>query len=98
MKIVVTGGAGFIGSHLVDELVGQGHNVAVVDNLSTGYVQQINQGADLFEIDITNYDALQYFMKTFNPDAVFNLAAIARTPWCIEQPLLASMVNGHGTV
>lgn len=98
MKIVVTGGAGFIGSHLVDELVEQGHEVAVVDNLSTGYESQVNQSVNFFEIDITNYASLRYVMRLFKPEAVFNLAAIARTPWCFEQPLLASMVNGHGTV
>ncbi|MCI0868373.1 MAG: NAD-dependent epimerase/dehydratase family protein, partial [Chloroflexi bacterium] len=57
MKILVTGGAGFIGSHLVDALFDAGHEVAVIDDLSTGSQANLNPQADFHRIDITDYDA-----------------------------------------
>ena len=54
MKIIVTGGAGFIGSHIVDDLVSDGHQVLVIDDLSTGNFNNINPKADFENLDITN--------------------------------------------
>ena len=54
MKCIVTGGAGFIGSNLVDELIEQGHEVVVFDNLSTGFIENINPKATFYKVDISN--------------------------------------------
>ena len=56
MKCLVTGGAGFIGSNLVDELINQGHEVIVVDDLSTGKKENINPKATFYKVDISNMD------------------------------------------
>lgn len=97
MKYIVTGGAGFIGSHLVDKLVELGHEVIVIDNLRSGKIEQVNPKADFLLFDITD-DKLYAVFELFKADGVFHLAAIARTPWCIEDPLLAAKVNDYGTV
>jgi len=56
MKILVTGGAGFIASHIVDRYLELGHQVAVIDNLSTGRRENLNAGASFYEVDITDGD------------------------------------------
>ena len=62
MKILVTGGAGFIGSHVVDAYLAAGHEVIVVDNLSTGKTENLNPKAKFYEMDILN-DSLQQLMQ-----------------------------------
>jgi len=96
MKYLVTGGAGFIGSHLVDKLVNQGHDVIILDNLLSGNLEYINKKASFYKCDISNFEEiLPYFEKI---DGVFHLAAIARTPWCVEDPILAYKTNVMGTL
>ena len=96
MKYLVTGGAGFIGSHLVDSLINSGHDVIVLDNLLSGCEKYINKNAAFHKCDIRYLDnILQYFE---NIDGVFHLAAIARTPWCIDDPILACETNVMGTL
>lgn len=73
-KILVTGGAGFIGSHLVDALIEQGHRVVVVDNLSTGSLSNVNGFAKLYEMDILSKD-LDMVFALEKPEYVFHLAA-----------------------
>ncbi len=97
MKYIVTGAAGFIGSHLTDALIAQGHDVVAVDNLLSGYREQVNEQAQFVGLEITRYEVLARLMKDEAPDGVFHCAAIARTPWCIDDPLLASLTNSHGT-
>jgi UDP-glucose 4-epimerase len=96
MKYIVTGGAGFIGSHLVDALIRDGHGVVVLDSLLSGNKKYINAGATLVTCDLRNYEEiLPHFAGV---DGVFHLAAIARTPWCIENPILAYQTNVMGTL
>jgi UDP-glucose 4-epimerase len=97
-KYLVTGGAGFIGSHLVDRLVANGEEVYVVDSLRSGYLDQVNNRAGFFHQDILDAPGLLRIMDRHRFDGVFHLAAIARTPWCFEDPLLASLTNSHGTM
>jgi UDP-glucose 4-epimerase len=97
VKYLVTGGAGFIGSHMVDRLVELGHNVFVVDNLLSGFREQVNTKAKFYPVDIRNEPFLAV-MQNVKPDGVFHFAAIARTPWCIEDPVLAAEVNATGTI
>lgn len=95
---LVTGGAGFIGSHLVNALLKQGHNVRVVDNFSTGKQQNLSEfinDIELHNISITDFDALTTAMK--GVDYVFHEAAIASVPRSIDDPKTCHDVNVTGT-
>lgn len=96
MKYLVTGGLGFIGSHLVDRLVMDGHKVLVIDNLLSGNKKYLNPAAEYFELDIRNLKEIEHLFT--GCDGVFHLAAIARTPWCIEDPVLCYETNVMGTL
>lgn len=74
MKICVTGGAGFIGSHLVDRLIQEGHQVQVIDNLRTGLREFLNPKAEFIEMDIRS-SHIQEVFQAFQPDYVFHEAA-----------------------
>jgi len=96
---IVTGGCGFIGSHMVDKLVSLGYKVIVIDNLLSGSMENLNKEAIFENVDITNYNLLQNVVdKYHNIDGIFHFAAIARTPWCIEDPLLCYNTNVIGTI
>ena len=95
-KYLVTGGAGFIGSHLVDELVGQGNKVVVIDNLSSGKKEYINPMADFYNLDICDFNKISPVFK--GVDYVFHLAAIPRVPVSIQDPVGTSKVNILGTI
>jgi len=97
MKIVVTGGAGFIGSHLVDYLIEKNHRVAVIDNLLTGRKENLNKKARFYKIDICSPEILQIF-KDEKPEIVFHLAALPRVPLSVKEPVLTTKVNITGTV
>ncbi|MFZ5364311.1 MAG: NAD-dependent epimerase/dehydratase family protein, partial [Patescibacteria group bacterium] len=73
-KVIVTGGAGFIGSHIVDALVSRGHRVVVIDNLSTGKKENINPKAKFYKADIRDKKISDIFKKE-KPQAVFHYAA-----------------------
>lgn len=96
MKLLVTGGAGFIGSHLVDRLIQDGHSVLIIDNLSTGKRQNINPKADFHKLDICDFEKIKPLFK--NIDVVFHLAALPRTPFSIKEPVKTSKVNILGTI
>lgn len=85
-KILVTGGAGFIGSHLTDKLIACGAQVAVLDNLSTGKRKNVNVKADFYEMDL-NDAALKDLFIAFRPDFVFSLAANTNVPKSVMDPL-----------
>lgn len=95
-KIIVTGGAGFIGSNLVDALIEKRHQVLVIDNLSTGKKENINPKAKFFERDIRDFNKISPFFKGI--DFVFHLAAIPRVPLSIKDPIKTSEVNILGTI
>ncbi|MDD4990313.1 MAG: NAD-dependent epimerase/dehydratase family protein [Candidatus Pacebacteria bacterium] len=95
-KILVTGGAGFIGSHLVDKLVELGHSVLVLDNLSNGKKENINPKAEFHQIDICDFPVMSLYFKEI--DFVFHLAALPRVPLSIEDPIGTSKVNISGTI
>ncbi len=95
-KLIVTGGAGFIGSHLTDKLVTLGHEVVVVDNLMLGKKEFVNKKAKFFKADIRDYKKLK---KIFcGAEAVFHLAADPRLPVSIEDPITTHEINVTGTV
>ena len=94
-KYIVTGGAGFIGSHLTDALVGQGHDVTVLDNLAYGNVDNINPNASFAQADIRNLENIESIFV--GADGIFHLAALARVQPSIEDPGLYHDVNVTGT-
>lgn len=99
MKYIVTGGAGFIGSNLVDSLVDEGHDVIVVDNLSTGKEENVNSKAELFVCDISLKDSITTMTEVMKgADTVFHLAALARVQPSIENPHSFNQVNVNGTL
>ena len=97
-KVVVTGGAGFIGSNLVDELINNGLEVIVIDNLSTGKKENLNTGATFFQHDLSciNIDDLVDIFESV--DVVFHLAALARVQPSIEDPLPYHEANVTATL
>src|SRR5438094_3127994 len=97
MKVLVTGGAGFIGSHLVDRLIQEGHEVAVVDNLSTGKRRNVNREAQLYKMDIQSSRLEQVFRRE-RPSLVMHLAAQINVRRSVEDPLYDAQVNILGTI
>ena len=96
MKYIVTGGAGFIGSHLVDKLIDLGHEVIVVDNLMLGKKEFVNKKAVFKKVDIRNYKKLK---KVFDgAEAVFHLAADPRLQVSIDDPISTHDINVTGTL
>lgn len=85
MNILITGGAGFIGSHLADALIEAGHRVTIIDNLSTGTREFINPEAEFIEADIRNQESLSFF-KTHHFDAVYHEAAQTMVPESVKDP------------
>lgn len=102
MKTLVTGGAGFIGSNLVDTLIERGDEVAIVDNLSTGRHTNIEPalaaGAQLHEIDITHPQALDAVFAAERPEAVFHLAAQIDVRRSVQETAFDAHVNVEGTI
>ncbi|MBB3108741.1 UDP-glucose 4-epimerase [Paenibacillus phyllosphaerae] len=96
-KVIVTGGAGFIGSHIVDKLIRLGHQVLVVDNLSTGRLSNLNQGALFRRMDI-NDDRLSDVFTAFRPEVVIHHAAQVSVAHSMKNPLLDAKVNIMGTI
>ncbi len=97
MRVLVTGGAGFIGSHVVDRLLADGHAVHVVDNLSTGRRAQVNPAARLHVCDIRSR-ALDDAFAAARPEAVVHVAAQAAVGRSVADPLFDASVNVLGTL
>ncbi|MGH7782061.1 MAG: NAD-dependent epimerase/dehydratase family protein [Candidatus Binataceae bacterium] len=95
--VVVTGGAGFVGSHLTDALVDCGFRVRVVDNFATGSRDRINPAAELFEADIRDAEGLSPAFSD-DVDCVFHTAALPRIPLSIAKPVETHMANVLGTL
>jgi len=100
-KAVVTGGAGFIGSHLAEKLIEVGYRTIIIDDLSTGKMENIetllgNGNAEFVQGSVTDHALLSKLFK--NVDLVFHLAAIASVPRSIENPLASHEVNVNGTL
>lgn len=96
MKIIVTGGAGFIGSHLVDALIERGYEVAVIDNLATGKKENLNPRAEFHKLSICNYEGIAPLFKGVK--IVFHVAALPRVQLSVEKPAETHNVNVNGTL
>jgi UDP-glucose 4-epimerase len=97
MKVLVTGGAGFIGSNLVDRLVLEGHDVAVVDNLATGKRRNLNRKAKFYKLDIQSH-RLQRVFRNERPSVVMHLAAQMDVRRSVKEPIFDAQVNILGTL
>jgi len=108
MRILVTGGAGFIGSHLAERLVSSGHCVSIVDDLNDFYSPEVKRAnlnavgaagpVEFHWCDIRNVDAMDRIVGSFQPEAIFHLAARAGVRPSLEQPLLYEETNVKGTL
>jgi UDP-glucose 4-epimerase len=97
-RAIVTGGAGFIGSHVVDALLASGYKVTVVDDLSSGRASNVASQANLCELDIVDGDALERVFEEVRPDAVYHLAAQASVTASVADPGRDCAVNVQGTL
>jgi UDP-glucose 4-epimerase len=97
VRAVVTGGAGFIGSNLVDALLARDDEVVVVDDLSSGKRENVDEGARLVELDLRDPALAEVFTEA-RPEAVFHLAAQADVPTSVARPDFDAEVNVLGTI
>jgi len=98
VKTLVTGGAGFIASHLVDRLIDEGHSVVVVDNLSAGRFENVNKSATFYKIDICNSTALELIFKKERPEVVNHHAAQVNVRKSVDTPMYDANVNILGSL
>lgn len=98
MKALVTGGAGFIGSHVTDALLARGHEVAVVDNLSSGKREQVPAAARFHQLDIREAATLRDLVAELRPDVVCHQAAQVSVSASVREPVLDAEVNVIGTL
>jgi len=96
LKILLTGGAGFIGSHIADRLVADGHQLVIVDDLSTGHVEQVHPSARFYQMDLQS-PWLDELFRIERPDAVVHQAAQASVRRSVEDPVFDASVNILGT-
>ncbi len=94
----MTGGAGFIGSHVVDAYITAGHDVAILDNFKTGSDQNVNPEARLFRVDVRDADEVQAAIASFKPDVVNHHAAQSEVPKSVADPAFDAQVNVVGGI
>jgi UDP-glucose 4-epimerase len=97
MKVLVTGGAGFIGSHVVDRLILEGHEAVIVDNLVTGKRRNINRAARFYKLDVQSW-RLERVFRNERPSVVMHLAAQMDVRKSVEDPMFDAQVNVLGTL
>ncbi|MBF6354793.1 NAD-dependent epimerase/dehydratase family protein [Nocardia higoensis] len=98
MRTIITGGAGFIGSHLLDRLVADGHTVSVIDNLSSGDKSRVPDGVTLHMADIRDADTMAEIVTTERPELIFHLAAQISVRHSVADPQTDATTNILGTL
>lgn len=98
MKIIVTGGAGFIGSQVADALIAKKHDVIVIDNLSTGFKHNVHSEAKLIVADITDFNGMEKIFKEEKPEIVYHFAAQIDVRKSVSDPLFDASTNIMGTL
>jgi len=97
-KVIVTGGAGFIGSHVVDALLAEGAQTTVIDDLSSGDARRVSADADLRRVDIVDRRSLDAVVDEVEPAAIFHLAAQSSVTVSVSDPARDCAVNVQGTL
>ena len=100
-NFLVTGGAGFIGSNMVDFLIGEGHKVIVMDNLSTGKIENVNKESEIIYIDISDSSLIPKMKETIESrkvDYVIHMAAIPNVQQSMDDPIFTNKNNFQGTL
>lgn len=97
MHILITGGAGFIGTNLIKQLLKEGHKIISIDNYSTGKTKNHLDGCEYLNYDIKNIDSYNYSYN-FKPDVIFHLAAVARIQPSFKDPKNYFTTNANGTL
>jgi UDP-glucose 4-epimerase len=98
MRVLVTGGAGFIGSNIVDALLAYGHEVAALDDLSTGKEKNVSPHAKLYRADIRDNDAVTKIFDEFKPEIISHQAAKADVRESLQKPQVYAEVNIIGSL
>ncbi len=98
MRILISGGAGFIGSHVADALIERGHIVTILDNLSSGSEENVNRRAKFHKFDIGNRKRLEKLFEKVQPEAVFHFAAQINVRTSVEDPSADAMTNIMGSL
>ncbi len=96
MRVLISGGAGFIGSHIVDGALAEGHSVAVLDNLSSGKRSNLPAGVPLFEVDLRDRARVAEVLREFKPELVSHQAAQASVAVSVREPHLDAEINIMG--
>ncbi|MBE9502265.1 MAG: NAD-dependent epimerase/dehydratase family protein [Chloroflexi bacterium] len=97
MKVLVTGGSGFIGSHLVDALIDRGHQVVIVDNLCTGFINNVNPAAKFYQMSVCDQELAEVFQQE-KPELVNHHAAQMIIKRSVENPMFDAQENILGTL
>ncbi|NLO07022.1 MAG: NAD-dependent epimerase/dehydratase family protein [candidate division WS1 bacterium] len=98
MKILITGGAGFIGSNIVDRYIAEGHEVAIVDNLATGRRSNLNPAASFYEVSITDAEAVRDVFERERPEVVSHHAAQMDVRRSVAEPQYDAEANIIGSI
>jgi UDP-glucose 4-epimerase len=98
MRVLITGGAGFIGSHVADEALARGNEVAVLDDLSSGRRENVPANAEFYEVDICSADAVNAAFAKFRPTHVSHQAAQASVAVSVREPQMDASVNILGSL
>jgi UDP-glucose 4-epimerase len=98
MRLLVTGGAGFIGSHIADRALAEGWDVAIVDDLSTGHRENMPERAEFFQVDIRDAEGVLQAFESFRPTAVSHQAAQASVSISVARPVFDTEVNVIGSL
>jgi len=97
-KCLITGVAGFVGSHLADRLIDEGANIYGIDNFHNGFKENINPKVNFTELDFSKKDDLAKYFDEVKPEYVFHLGAWSRMPMCLEDPVGAYESNVTGSL
>ncbi len=98
MRIIITGGAGFIGSHITDALVERKHDVLVLDDLTTGKRENVNDAAEFVKADIRDANTIEKIFSAFKPDAVTHQAAQTSVAVSAREPIRDADINVIGSL